>query len=180
MLKPNLIISLFVYGVILVMSGCATHLAKPIDEEIQNIPNLLEVKNNSKDYVGTRIRWGGVIAGVHNEASDTLVEIVSRPLDGQGRPTDSDTTYGRFIAKISGFLDPVVYAAGREITVVGSILGLETRPIDKYQYQYISVNVDTFLLWPPLEENIYYYDPYWYGPWYPYYRPYYYPHRHRK
>lgn len=166
---------------LLTVSGCATQLAKPINQKIDNNPSLMQVKNNVESYQNTMVRWGGAIAGTFNEEQNTLIEIVSRPLDAQGRPRESDDTQGRFIARVNGFLDPVVFSSGRELTVVGKITGHEKRMIDSYEYDYVTVAVDTFKLWPVIDKRQYnHYDPFWYGPWYPYYRwPYHYPRWHR-
>ncbi len=155
--------------------ACATQLAKPINEAIENNPDLGQVRVNVEAYQGKRVRWGGVIASVHNEANQTVIEIVSRPLDSRGKPVDTDRSAGRFVARVKGFLDPVVYAPGRKITVVGSILGAEKRKIDAYEYQYVVVRVDSFKLWAVEQARPQpVYDPFWYCPWYPYYPwPYY-------
>lgn len=164
---------------ILFLTACATKIAKPIDEKLDSIPNANTVSQNIDAYIGQRIRWGGIVADVVNEKATTVIEIVTRPLDRQGRPGKSDVTYGRFFARIEGFLDPMVYTKGREVTVVGTISGQRSALIGLYEYQYTEVNVDTYKLWPLIEQNQdYLYDPYWYGPWYRGYpRPpyYYYP-----
>ena len=151
----------------MVVSACATNIPKPIDEKIDFVPNTNIARQNLNTYIGHRIRWGGIIANVRNEKDSTIVEIVTHPLDRQGRPAISDQTYGRFLARIKGFLDPMVYTKGRELTVVGTIIGESSALIGLYEYSYVEVDVETFKLWPPIEKvNEYYYDPYWYGPWY--------------
>lgn len=173
--KTTLIFALFAASF---LTACATKIAKPIDEKLDFIPNANTVSQNIDKYVGHRIRWGGVIANVANEKKTTVIEIVTRPLDRQGRPGISDITHGRFFARIEGFLDPMVYTKGREFTVVGTVSGQRSALIGLYEYQYTEVNVDAYKLWPLKEEQDYFYDPYWYGPWYRGYpRPpyYYYP-----
>lgn len=128
------------------------------------------------------MRWGGTIAEVTNHAQDTWIEIVSRPLDGDGRPERTDQTDGRFIAKVKGFLDPAVYERGRELTVVGTFAARIDRPIGEHTYSFPIVAATQIYLWPK-PRPVAPYDPWadpWYSPWYPYGYPWgwpYYPYR---
>jgi len=79
------------------------------------------------------------------------------------------------IARIPGFLDPVIYEKQREMTVTGALAEPITRTVGDFPYRYPVVDVDTYYLWAkPLPATYpYYYDPFWYDPWYPHrwYRP---------
>jgi len=166
--------------VISVLTSCATKVPQSIDEDIKDIPRLKVVAHNIPAYIGQRVRWGGIIANVVNEKEATVLEIVEHSLNKQGRPLETDQTQGRFLARFSGFLDPMVYAKGREITVVGKISKETKQLIYQFEYTYPEIVVDSFRLWQ-LEKRIeYIYEPYWYGPWYPRYRwsPYYDPRWH--
>jgi len=174
----------FILLVVALLTSCAT-IPKPIDEKIESIPELNVVRQNADDYIGHRVRWGGVIANIINEKDATVLEIVDHPLSQQARPMETDLTQGRFLARINGFLDPVIYAKGREITVVGTINKKTKQFIYQFEYIYPEIIVDSFILWPQVEKQVeYYYEPYWYDPWYPRYypryfwSPYHYPHRH--
>jgi len=52
---------------------------------------------------------------VENQNNSTLIEIIGRPLVGEGRPDISRPSNGRFIAEIPGFVDPVINS-GPELT----------------------------------------------------------------
>ena len=82
-----------------------------------------------------------------------LMEIVSRALNDVARPIDSDQSQGRFLARFEGFLDPAIYSKGRDVTVVGTLNGQQTRTINGYQYRYPMVDVESYDLWRPLPEN---------------------------
>lgn len=140
-------------------------------------PDVRQVRAAPESYLEVAVRWGGVIVAVENRASESVVEVVSRPLSRSGRPRETDQTFGRFLAHVSGFLDPAVYAQGREFTVVGRLHGLEPRTIGGYAYTYPLVRVTAHHLWPPLppppvHEPYFYRPPYYrwpyYDPWYPY------------
>jgi outer membrane lipoprotein len=68
------------------------------------------------------------------------------------------------------FLDPAVYAAGRRMTVIGTVTGEEERKIAELPYRYPVVAADAIKLWPR-EVVVPAYPPPWpyYYPWpYPY------------
>ena len=151
---------------VVLTTACSTKLEKPIDVALESNPKTLIVRQDIDGYIGQRVRWGGIIASVKNEKKQTQVEIVSRVLNASGRPEDNDQSTGRFIALINGFLDPMVFSKGREITVVGLVNGKTTRNIDKYEYLYPEIAVEVYKLWAPSEKQVPYYDPFWYDPWY--------------
>ncbi len=161
------------------LGGCTTvpepiRLAPPGDVQ----PN--EVHAASQQYLGTTVRWGGMIVKVHNLQTETMIEIVGRRLDRQGRPRAEDKSLGRFLAKVAGFLDPAIYATGRELTVRGRYEGTIEQPIGEFPYRYPVVRVEHLQLWPPRPEPapayLYYDHPLRYDPWDPWGRPYSYPH----
>ncbi len=153
----------------LFLVACASQVPKVIREAPESKLSLTEARSGPP-AIGARVRWGGTIAKVENQQNDTLIEIVERPLDGEGRPTGGDRSSGRFIAEIPGFVDPAVYENGREITVVGSLADPVTRKIGEYVYRFPVVDVNHHYLWPLRPAVAYpprYYDPFWYDPWYP-------------
>jgi len=156
------------------LAGCATTAPEAIRENPPGNPSVAEVRTSPDRFAGERVRWGGTIANVENRQRQTWIEIVARELDNRGRPTDGDTSYGRFIARLDGFVDPAIYSKDREITVVGNLAKALTRNIGKHPYRFPVVDVATHHLWAREQAaRPYYYDPFWYDPWYPYYyRPY--------
>ncbi|WP_024326882.1 Slp family lipoprotein [Thioalkalivibrio sp. AKL19] len=136
---------------------------------------------------GETVVWGGVIAAVENTSGGTRLEVVGRDLDRQGRPQEADRSPGRFRAVSSGFLDPQIYAEGREVTVRGVIQGTEEGTIGDYAYAFVTLQADAVYLWPrrpPPSERHHrdpFYDPLYdpfYSPWGPRYGAYgrYHPH----
>lgn len=166
------------------LTGCASHVPQAIREAPPGGPTPAEVRAEPERFTGTTVRWGGTIAEVHNRSDDTEVVVVARELSGEGRPSGSSRSDGRFLARIDGFLDPVLYARDRALTVVGTVRGGERRAVGDYDYLYPVVDARAHYLWqrprpyPRYDHYPYdYYDP-WYDPWYPGpyrwpYRPYY-------
>ena len=157
---------------VLMLFGCAAMGPLPISKApVANLP-VAEVRTDPTRFIGTEVRWGGVITQVENKAKETLVEIVSRPLTRSGQPRESGGSGGRFIASFQGFFDPVVYKKGMQLTVLGSITGQTKRSIGEHDYSFPLVSATASYLWPELQEPAYYdYPPFWwyYDPW-PYYR----------
>ncbi len=100
------------------------------------------------DVLGMRVRWGGTIAEVSPKNDHTCFQVVSHPLDETARPEMDDRTNGRFIACISGFYDPEIYAVKREITVIGTLQAPTIGSIGDYKYVFPHVAIETLYLWP--------------------------------
>lgn len=165
------------------LTACATTTPEAIREAPPVDLSLAEARRDVAAHAGQRVRWGGRIAAVENRSNETWLDIVARPLDSNGRPRAGDESLGRFLARVDGFLDPTVYAKGRQITVAGSIERALTRHIGEYPYIYVVVKADTIKLWEQtVDRPAYYrdpfydpfYDPFWPGRLYPYpwYGPY--------
>jgi outer membrane lipoprotein len=124
---------------------------------------------------GQRVRWGGSIVTTTPGKEESCFEIIAHPLDRQGRPLQTDTSAGRFMACAPGFFDPAVYRFGREVTVVGTVEAPRSGKIGDYTYHYPRIAAEIVYLWPERYErywdDYYYPDPFWFPYWY---RPYYY------
>ena len=162
-MKPLMVLLLLT-----LLTACASQVPVAIREPIAGGPDVSSARAAKAELIGRHVRWGGVIASVENHKQDTWIELVDRPIESGGRPSDTDTSGGRFIARIPGFLDPVIYAKHREMTVTGVLAESITRPVGDYPYRYPVVDVDNYYLWakPLPPPSPYYYDPFWYDPWY--------------
>ncbi len=158
---------------LLIVVGCASPVPKAIREPAPGDIRVDSVRADAERYISAQIRWGGSIVAVKNHKEETWLEIVARELGANGRPRETDTSKGRFIARTQGFLDPAIYATGRLVTVTGTVAEMTTRSIGEYPYHYPVVKAQTVYLWkPPAEKrDPFYYPPYRYEPWYPFYRP---------
>lgn len=166
--------------VLALLAGCATALPSAIREPIPGGPEVAEARANLKAQMGKRVRWGGTIVRLENRRNETWLEVVARELERGGRPRAGSTSGGRFLARVTGFLDPAVYAAGRLATVAGVLEGESTRAIGDFPYTYAVVRAEAVHLWEPLpERGPGYYDPFWNDPWYPWGHPWGYPYYRR-
>lgn len=152
-------------------SGCANIPVPIAAVPAGNVP-LAEVRATPQQFAGVSARWGGQIAAVRNLKEETQIEVVMRRLDSEGRPYAEDNSDGRFLAVVTGFVDPMLYEKGREITVRGMLAGTQEQLIGEYRYTYPVVRVEQVHLWSPRPPPLPLYDePWWWDPWYPWYGP---------
>ena len=165
--------------IVLLLFGCAAQAPVPVSKIPVAKVSVAEVRADSTRFIGTEVRWGGTISRVENKATETWVEIVSRQLRASGQPREAGKSSGRFVASFKGFMDPVVYKIGQQLTVLGSITGQTKRSIGEHEYSFPVVSVTASYLWPvALEPGYYDYPPpfWYYDPWpfYPWSHPHYY------
>ena len=166
---------LWVFSVLLILSGCAPVISKNLREQAD--PSLIfgEVIRNPEAFKGRTVIWGGEIIETTNEENgDTVLEIFQRPLGMREEPQETVASEGRFLVRVEKYLDPYVYRRGRKITAGGEILGEEVRPIGKMDYRYPLVLGKEIYLWTYYSPYYSYPYPYYSGPW-GYYSPWWYP-----
>jgi outer membrane lipoprotein len=163
--------------VLMVCGGCAANPASSISQAIVDDVSLTQARSAVDAYMGSTVRWGGVVTEVENKADKTWVFLVGRVLRDDEKPITDSASEGRFIASFNGFVDPLVYKKGRPLTVVGSIESSTVRAIGEYDYWFPVVAVRDSYLWAePVKTKVIYaprpfvYDYYYYHP-YPYHRP---------
>ncbi len=158
---------IFVLMLALTVAGCATTVPRSIREAAPGNITVSQAQAAGARLVGAQVRWGGTIADTKNHARDTWIDVVERPLDSDGRPQQTDRTGGRFLVQVTGFLDPSIYARGRDITVSGTLLAPKTGTIGEFPYTFPVVKTQQLHLWPRPVPVRQYNSPFWPGPWYP-------------
>jgi len=145
--------------------GCASTVPPSIRVAEPEALSLEQARARGEEAIGAGVRWGGRVLGVENRADETWVEVLALPLGWEGEPKTDSKALGRFLARVSGFLDPAVYAPDRRITVSGALDAPVTRPVGRFPYVYPVVRVREQYLReepPPREPR----DP-WCDPWGP-------------
>ena len=145
-------------------------------QEVDKTLTFEEVQKNPDAYQGKTVLWGGLIIETTNRQKETILKVRETELDMEKRPTNMDRSKGRFLIRYTGFLDPLLYKEGREVTAVGEIGGAEILPVGNSQYSYPVVLAREIHLWERVPEYYpmnppWYWDPFPYG-WYryPYWR----------
>ncbi|NQD37710.1 Slp family lipoprotein [Permianibacter sp. IMCC34836] len=167
---------LWTAAVISVLLAACANVPESVQGPADPNITLATVRGNDAAVNGQLVRWGGLVARVQNKDNQSWIEIVEQPLGSSGRPVGGNVTGGRFIAIFGGFLDPLIFKTGSEITVVGSLQpGVEGK-IDDQPYKFPVLSGSGYHLWEPRADRHYddvlllrgsYWDPFWYRPYYP-------------
>lgn len=155
----------------LLLTGCASIPAPLAGDFAEFQPNQTTDRS-----VGAQVRWGGTIVETQPGRDETCVEILARDLDREMRPIGGDNNFGRFLACRSGFQDPAIFTAGRDITVVGRVQGFVDGEIGDFVYRYPRLSAEAIYLWPERPDMVVvrgtgFYDPFWGDPWWPHRHP---------
>ena len=166
-------------AVMVLATGCASAFPDEMLQTVNRQLTLVELREAPDQHVGARVILGGEILVTTPQSGQTTIEVLGRRLRRAQVPEWSDRSDGRFLVRSTRFLDPAVYAPGRQITVLGTVTGSEERPLGEIPYRYPILAAERLVLWPPPVATPpwpYYYDPFW--DWAPGYPPHYY-HRRR-
>ena len=160
----------------LISGGCAPIISKQLKREVSRDITFKEVIKNPETYKGKVVLLSGVILGSKNRKEGTLIELLQKPPDMEGRPKTVDESDGRFLALYDGYLDTAIYSRGREATVAGEIKGKRTLPLGEIEYTYPLILIREIHLFKTKKEERFHPYPYpywWYPPWgwYPYWYP---------
>jgi outer membrane lipoprotein len=135
--------------VFLITAGCAPPFPKETLDKVNRNITFLELKKEAEIFKGTWVMLGGMIVGSKIAKEGTLIEILQKPLDSDGRPLQTDMTEGRFLIQSDTFLDPAIYHTGRLITVVAEVVGRKELQLDDIMYPYPLLSVKDLHLWGP-------------------------------
>jgi outer membrane lipoprotein len=177
---------------IIVMSSLALVSCAPVlnrglmDQGLRDVP-LSSVRQTPDAYKGKLFILGGIIVDTKLTENGTQIEVLSIPVNRYGYLKDEIREgEGRFLAvypREQGFLEPMIYKKGRQITLAGEFLEVRKAKLDEIEYSYPVFEIKQIYLWEEYRDYYYpyYYYPYysypywWYDPWwrpYPYWGPY--------
>ena len=135
----------------LLLAGCAHVISKEVLQEVDTSVSFVQVSKDPEAYRGKTVLFGGDVIETQNLSDKTLVVVLQRPLGSRGEPSAEDVSEGRFIIQTPGFLDPATYSPGRKLTVAGTIVGKEMRPLGEIEYTYPIIEKRELYLWPEEE-----------------------------
>lgn len=133
-------------GLLLLLSGCMSSPIAPVDGQISPY-GPAHVLDGTAD-VGERVIWGGQITAIRNLPDVTELSVVSYPLDRGDRPRLNADPGVRFVLRQRGFLEPVQYAPGRYVSVLGTVAGIESIAVDTYLLDQPVLEPEQIHLWP--------------------------------
>jgi len=131
---------------LLSLAGCATTPAfdtQGVDRGIT--PSA--AADNPQAVRGKRVLWGGVIIDTTNLEHSTQIELLAYPLDSEERPQLAAKPLGRVLVEKAGYLEPVDYAQGRQITALGTLDGTQAGRVGQSDYTYPVLRAKQVHLW---------------------------------
>lgn len=122
-------------------------ISKELKRDVNPAVTMAQLVQNPEKFRGETVLLGGRIINSNVKKNETVLEILHFPLDYQDRPDPSIQSEGRFLVTYDRYLDPAIFAAGRAVTVVGRVAGVQTGYIGPVEYAYPVVAGRTIHLW---------------------------------
>ena len=160
--KKKPIISVICASVVffLVIIGCVAPFSKEMRKQVDRSLTFSMLVADPERYKDKMVILGGEVIITSPLEKTTEVEILEKPLGWDWRPK-TEGAQGRFILVVNKFLDPVVWKQGREVTVLGKVLGQREGKIGEKAYIYPVLEAIEWHLWVPIPPAGYYYEPFW-------------------
>ncbi|VVM07162.1 Outer membrane protein slp [Methylacidimicrobium cyclopophantes] len=137
---------------LLLLAGCSP-FSSEVRKQIRDQPSFGAIRANPSAYRGRMVLLGGTILYAKHRNRATFLEILEKELNAYDHPVSSDKSDGRFLVGISGSLDLSTYAKGREITVIGRVVGPQPGRIGERRYIYPLIAATKIHLWRQHEAN---------------------------
>jgi len=130
------------------LGACAVVPPFP-QEALLNVDRTMTPELAARDAArDVQVLWGGVIIGSINLPDHTDFNVLFYPLDKSQRPDLDKPPQNRYIVRYTSYLETMVYAPGREITVLGSLQGVEDGKVGDAPYRFPVIKADKIYLWP--------------------------------
>lgn len=149
MARDQMIMGAALAAVMMLITGCSPPFPRELMEKVDRNTAFAEVQKDPTAHAGKLLMLGGMIVETKNLRQGTRIEVLQKPLDGQGRPALTDATGGRFLVLATQFLDGAVYQRGRMITVVGEVAPPQVLPLGETEYRYPVLSARSLHLWEP-------------------------------
>jgi len=121
---------ILVVSLALLFQGCTYAISREYSRQADRSISLSDIMQDPTIYQGRIVIFGGTIVQVSSTDKGTLIEVVARALDYWGRPERVKKTAGRFILLYPAYLNTLLYAPGREITVAASVQGTMAKALE--------------------------------------------------
>jgi outer membrane lipoprotein len=121
--------------------GCAYPISYRLRATAKQDLTYPLVAKDPGSYAGETVIWGGVIILTRSQPNQSILTIQETPLDFWGVPKGDVYSRGRFIARVSRYLDEKIYDRGKKVTLGGEIVGEKKKPMDDIHVRYPVVQV---------------------------------------
>ncbi len=143
-----------------------------LEQEIDTSVSFADLKRAPSEYVGRTVMVGGNVIKAKRTEAGTELEILQLPTEREGLLTEERLrSEGRFLAVREAFLDPASLPQGTPITVIGTVKGETTRPLDESDYTYPILEVKHIIDWNSIASQRRRDRSPYYGAYYPPYGP---------
>ncbi len=132
----------------LLLQGCAFAISSDLAKQADKTISFESLERNPDTYKGKLVIVGGIITQTTPLKQGVLIEVLQRPLDYWGKPQRTDKTGGKFLVYSSSYLDPLVYAPERVITVAAEVEGFRSKALGDTEYSYPILRSRELKLWP--------------------------------
>jgi len=139
----------YLVGIIFIVfvAACTKGISKQARSQVTYSGGFSELQRNPDDHKDEVVLLGGKIIDTEVNAASSEIIVLQLPLGGGDRPEVGDQSKGRFLIRSKQLLDPALYKKGMAITVVGRLVGNETRTIDEFKYNYPVIEPIEIKLW---------------------------------
>jgi outer membrane lipoprotein len=143
-----------------------------LEKEIDTTVSFADLKRSPGEYIGRTVMIGGNVIKAKRTEAGTELEILQLPTEKEGTLTEERLrSEGRFLAVREQFLDPASLPQGTPITVIGTVKGETTRPLDESDYTYPIIEVKHIIDWNSIASQRRRDRSPYYGAYYPPYGP---------
>ena len=135
----------------LLLASCATPVLRSdlLQHGFRDVP-MARIAQSPSPYVGKLFILGGSIVSTTLSEKGSLLEVIDMPVDANGHFIEATPTGGRFLAFYArelGVLDPVVYRAGRRVTLAGEFVEIRPGRIEEMEYAFPYFDIRQLYLW---------------------------------
>ncbi len=132
------------------LTACSPPFSRELLDRVDRNVTFAELQKEPERYRGKMFMLGGIIVEARNlKEGGTQLEVLQQPLDGEGRPAETDETGGRFLVVAQQFLDTAIFHRGRVVTFIAEGAGQEVRPLGQIEYRYPLLTAKAIHLWAP-------------------------------
>jgi len=133
--------------------GCTSVISENALKSVDKTVSYENVTVNPDEHRGKVLLLGGTLLETIPMSEKTVIMILQHPLTGNEKPDIAAPSKGRCLVEVDGFIDPAVYGPGRQVTLVGVVIGKETRKLGQLDYTYPVFKGTEVYLWPIQEAS---------------------------
>ena len=140
----------YLFGILFILpvAACTKGISKEARSRVTYSGGFSELQEKPEHHTGEVLLLGGKIIETLVNPEYSEITVLQLPLGGGDRPRIEDQSKGRFLIRAKQLLDPAVYTEGTAMTVVGKLVGKETRKVGEFKYVYPVLEPLEIKLWP--------------------------------